>query len=130
MWSYDAQQDRCSTMPMAELPLLFGETSGMNVDLEYIYQPGFPMMIYHDHFMCIWNVTFPEDPCISAEYTTHLKDFHTNDPATDAACENQDHVHVRYETNRNEYHCGNPDADNCPISNCIAIRTFSGDFQH
>lgn len=125
MWSYDVEQDRCSTMPMTELPLLFGGGSGMDVELEYVYQPGYPMMTYHNHFLCIWNVTFPEDPCIFAEYTTHLKDFHTNNPSADAPCENQDHAHIRYEKNRNEYHCGNRDAHNCPISNCIAIRTFS-----
>ena len=127
LWSYDPEQDRCSTMPMSDLPLLFGRTVGTNVDAEYIYQPGFPLMTYHDNFLCIWNVSTPADPCIFAEYTTLFKDFHTSD-SSPAACENLDHVHIRYETHRNRLHCGNQNVNNCPSSNCITRRIISGEF--
>lgn len=112
---------------MREIPLLFGAGGDYDVELEYIYQPGYPLMTYNDHFLCVWNVTFPKDPCIFAEYDISVKDFHTTDPSNGAECENQDHTHIRYETNRNEYHCGSENQNNCPDSNCITQRIISGE---
>ena len=129
MWTYDPAKDICSTTPMTFLPLVFGgETEEDDVNLEFIYQPGYVLQTYVNHLLCIWNVTAPEDPCIFVEYQTLEKDLHAAEPFDGVRCDSHDHVHIRYSGNQFQHQCGNELASNCPFGNCITTLFLSGEF--
>lgn len=114
MWSFDSESGQCTIDNGQPLLLQFTEDTRML----FVYQDGHHAGYYLDNMLCVWNID-PGDPCMIITYVHILKDLHADDPSDGTDCHCKDHLEIIHSEDQTERLCGNQDANNCPVSNCL-----------